>query len=100
MTLENSMLCWNPGGTVTVVPWPDTARLSENYACTGLACWGWFRRATPSTRKLHVFVEAMHLIIRDGCDPLVVNAALLVIDEYRDLCAQDMPGVPLRRMPA
>jgi len=39
-----------------------------------------------------VFVEAMHLIVRDRCDPQAVHRALLGLDEYRSGCSDDMPG--------
>ena len=35
----------------------------------------------------------MHLIVRDECDPMAVHRAMMKIDEYRDGCAGDMPGM-------
>jgi hypothetical protein len=36
-------------------------------------------------------IEAMHLIIRDGCDPLAVHLALMKVRQYRAICSDDMP---------
>lgn len=59
---------------------------------TGLACNMDMHKMTPEQIKTVCFVEAMHLIVRDGCDPLAVHKALLEVDEYRDGLAPDMPG--------
>ena len=39
-----------------------------------------------------MFIEAIHLIIRDKVDPVAVHNALLELDEYRDGLSSDMPG--------
>lgn len=93
-TAQQAMLCWNPGtDEVALAKWPDERGLSQRYAMTHLACWSYVRRATFDERKAIVFIEAMHLIIRDGCDPQAVHRALLGLEEYRDGCARDMPGL-------
>lgn len=58
------MLCWNPGGA-----------------------------AAPERLTAACFIESMHLIVRDGCDPMAVHRALLGVTEYRDRCAPNMPAV-------
>lgn len=102
MNAKNAMLCWNPESSeVALVPWPDRKGAGDKYACSTLACnfsgAGSTHHRTVEERKLIVFIEAMHLIIRDKVDPMAVHNALLDLDEYLDGCADDMPGVWERR---
>lgn len=88
------MLCWNPGtADVALVRHPDTQGKSRHYQMTALACNFAICEKTFEQRKAIVFIEAMHLIVRDQCDPMAVHRALLPLDEYLDGCALDMPGV-------
>ena len=89
------MLCWNPGTSeVAVVEWPDYARKSDKYEMSTLAC-NIFKPTTSTEKwKTIVFVEAMHAIVRDRCDPIAVHNALLHVAEYRSGLANDMPGGP------
>lgn len=97
-TAKTRMLCWNPGtDQVALAKWPDERGWSEPYLCTHLACWTHVRAASFEQRKAIVFQVAMTLIIRDGCDPQAVHRALLGLAEYRDGCAEDMPGLQERR---
>ena len=92
-TALDIMLCWNPGADVALIPWPDLTGASQRYECSTLACNAEFHKMTAEQRKLAVFVEAMHLIVRDKCDPQAVHGALLGLQEYRDGMAPDMPGL-------
>lgn len=93
MNAKNAMLCWNPGtAQVALVRWPDPERVSSAFEMSGLACYSAVQKMTFEQRKLVVFVEAMHLIVRDKCDPLAVHSALLALDEYQAGLACDMPG--------
>jgi hypothetical protein len=86
------MLCWNQNSAeVALVPWPDYARASDRYDCTGLACNKDVQRATFEQRKTIVFIEAWHLVIGDGVDPAAVHRALWPLDEYRAGLAADVP---------
>lgn len=58
---------------------------------SALACYAKVRRMTPAARRAMVFIEAMHLIVRDKCDPIAVHKALLKLTEYRSGLADDMP---------
>ena len=90
----NTMLCWNPGTSeVALVPWPDEGRQSEGYERTALACTSSVREMTVTERTAIVYIEAIHLIVRDKCDPMAVHAALLGLSEYADALAEDMPGL-------
>lgn len=87
----NTMLVWNPGTSdVKLVAWPDSDGRSYNFVMSSLACYSHFREASFEQRKCLVFIEAMHLIVRDRCDPVAVHNALLDLEEYRDGCADDM----------
>ena len=87
----NAILCWNPrSNEVALVPWPDTHGKSDHYMMTSLAVYTHVRESDFEQRKAIVFIEAMHLIVRDGCDPASVHGALLGLDEYRAGCAPDM----------
>lgn len=88
----NTMLCWNDRGDVALVPWPDTERRAQRLTKSGGAAYSAVRNASFDERKTRVFIDAVHLIVRDGCDPHVVHRALLGLDEYRDGLAEDMPG--------
>jgi hypothetical protein len=89
---KEAMLCWNPDSAdVTIVQWPDTHQLSDKYQRTSLACFSGFSKSRFEQRKTQIFIDAMHLIIRDGCDPMAVHKALLVLPEYQDGLAEDMP---------
>lgn len=91
---NEAILCWYPDSAkVKLVPFPDTRDECGDYPMTALACCDYVQRADFETRKKIVFIEAMHLIVRDGCDPLAVHRALLGLNEYRDGCALDMPGI-------
>lgn len=88
----NMILCWDAeSDRVKLVPWPDAVRESNEYDFSCLAPWTHVRQADFETRKKIVFIEAMHLIVRDKCDPLAVHSALLGLAEYRDGLSDDAP---------
>lgn len=91
---KTHMLCWNPGSAeVALIPWPDFRNLSEPYSRSSLAAFSDLHDMDFSERRAKVFVEALHLIVRDGCEPAAVHRALSALAEYRDGCADDMPGI-------
>lgn len=88
----NTMLLWNPEtGDVLLKDWPERDNRHPDYN-TGLACWTYMRKATFEQRKTMVFIEAMHLIVRDGIDASKLHSVLLGLEEYRAGCSADMPG--------
>lgn len=92
-TADKAMFCWNPGTSeVAVVRWPDDGNLSSLWECTGGACWDTWRAANFEQRKACLFIEAMHLIIRDKCDPSAVHKAFCCFDEYADGLSLDVKG--------
>jgi len=87
------MLLWNPEtGDVLLKPWPEVGGRHDDY-CSALACCMEVQKADFEQRKKIILIEAMHLMVRDGIDPQKLHAILLGLDEYRDACASDMPGV-------
>lgn len=100
MTAANSILEWNPGSDQVRVRYmgPDF-RDGTQFRMSGLAAYGHVQKVDFQQRKALVFIEAMHLIIRDKVDPMAVHRELLKLAEYRDGCSDDMPGmmVPSRR---
>ena len=89
---KTTMLCWNPhSDEVALFAWPDIQQLSRLYKRTSLACFTEFRKRNFEKRKAQIFIEAMHLIVRDGCSPAAVHKALLGLEEYQDGLAEDMP---------
>jgi hypothetical protein len=91
---KDVMLAWNPGtAEVALIRWPATRGEDRKYEMTALACNSDVQEATFEQRKTIVFIEAMHLIIADECDPFAVHSALLGLEEYVDGCAEAMPGV-------
>ena len=92
LNATNAILLWNPGTPqVEIRPLGDPG---VEFQMSGLGCYADVREMNFEQRKAHVFIEAVHLIVRDRCDPQAVHRALLALEEYRDGCASDMPGNP------
>ncbi len=91
----NTMLLWDPKtGNVVLQDWPETmVNMSTMSYRSGLACYPGVREASFEKRKAIIFIEAMHLIVRDGIDPNKLHKVLLGLEEYRDGCSSDMPGM-------
>lgn len=87
----NYMLCWNPhSAEVALVKHPDVTGASDRYRCTTLADWVTWRKLSRAERTQVIVCEALHLIIRDGCDPAAVHRALWPLEEYRSALASDV----------
>ncbi|MBC17055.1 MAG: hypothetical protein CL942_08390 [Desulfovibrio sp.] len=81
----NRMLCWNPGiDEIALVPWPDETMISAKYLSACLANHAHVQEMDFEQRKTLIFIEAMHMIIRDKCDPMAVHKTLCGLEEYRD----------------
>lgn len=92
MDYTNAMLCWTPNSDqVALVPWPDNIGRSRRYHRTGGAAFVYLQEGSFELRKLRVFIDAVHLIIRDHVDPQAVHKALYELDEYRDGLSEDFP---------
>jgi len=90
-SVKDTMLCWNPGtDQVKLFSWPDNGNLSRDYEYSGLAAYLRIQELDFEGRKAIAFIEAVHLIVRDKCDPVAVHNAMLELEEYRAGCAEDM----------
>ena len=78
---------------MALVSWPDARGLSSRYSHSEGACYAEVRKWSFEKRQTQVFIEAMHLIVRDGMPPGLVHGVLLGLEEYRNGCSNDMPGV-------
>lgn len=86
------MLCWNPDSDqVALVRWCGEYDRSIGYLMTDFACCSRYQEEPFEGRKTLVFIQAMHLIIRDRVDPMAVHRALLGLREYVDGLAPDVP---------
>lgn len=86
---KTAVLCWNPGtAEVALVRWGTGADL-DRFQMTGLAVYTNVHGLTFDQRKALVFIEAVHLIVRDRCDPRAVHRALLGLEEYQAGLAED-----------
>ena len=90
MNLTNTMICWDVGGEVALVPWPDKRGLSDKYQRSTGACYDVVRQGNFEQRKCRAFIDAMTLIVRDGCEPKEVHTAFMNIEEYVDGLPDDM----------
>jgi len=92
MNTKNSMLCWNNNSDeVKIIQCPDCNNLSKGYRNSTLACFSKYHKLKKEDAKKYVFIEAIHLIIRDNVNPIALHNELLKLEEYRDGCSDDMP---------
>ena len=92
LSSKDVMLCWTPRTRdVALIRWPDESGANRNYERSALACFSDFRKLSFEKRKAQIFIQALHLIVRDGCPSDAVHTALLGLEEYVDALADDMP---------
>lgn len=92
----NTVLYWLPAsGDVALAPL-GVKRVSLLGYRMSLACYAEFREATFEERKARLFIEFAHIVVRDGVDPVKLHELLLNLEEWRDGCAHDMPGIARR----
>ena len=95
--LTNAMIYWKPNSAdVRLVCWPlsedpDSLLVSLDmfYRSTG-ACYLWMRKESFEGRRTNAFITALHMIVRDKCDPMAVHQALMGLEEYVSGCADDL----------
>lgn len=97
MNLLNTMICFNRGGPVCLVPWPDSANRSGRFEMTVGACFADVRRMNFKQRQTYAFISAVQMVVAYGCAPAEVHEVFLDLDEYIDGLASDIPGVAERR---
>lgn len=92
MKAKEMMFCWKPNSDqIKVGLWPDKMRWSNSWPRSCGACYTHWQKMNSEQLKTILFIEAVHLIIRDRVDPDAVHREFYKIDEYRDGLAEDMP---------
>lgn len=94
-SIKEYMVIWTGDGRVCLQKWP--ARGQRLFKGAFESSWGAcdmeVQDATFEKCKTMIFIQAMHMIVRDKCDPQVVHCVLSELDEYQDGCSDDMPGI-------
>lgn len=90
ISLKNAMVAWNCARSgdarVAVIPHPDKydwTRHLKLSSTTG-ACWTVWGKWTTRQRLHKLYIEAWHMVCRDGVPPKAVHEAFMVIPEYRE----------------
>ena len=100
-SIKDYMVIWTTTGEVGLQLFPSNGRLFEHgWEKAWGACHNEIFKADFETRKALVFIQAVHMIVRDKCDPALVHRVLSELEEYRDGCADDMPGIAKLRYSA
>jgi len=89
-TLQNTVIHWNPNGSITTRPW------HKDTAYRYLYCWGACNAHVAQLdfegRQNELAIKFVHMIVRDGMEPSAVHVALRQLEEYRAFFA-DVPDV-------
>lgn len=92
MKAKECMFAWNPNSSeVDAGPWPDRTGWSNKYRMTGGATYSHVQSMSHKELVGYLFIEAMHLIVRDNVHPIAVHNAFCKIDEYREGLTEDVP---------
>lgn len=95
MKYAEVMIAWNPDtDQIRVGPGTDVSGWSDGYQCTVGACFSDTHKMTHEQLSWQVFMEFNAIVVAGEIEPKVAHRAFLVIDEYRQHCAPDLPGVP------
>lgn len=87
---KNQMLAWSPeSGEVRLISWPDMQRQSQGLM-TCLACDIETRQSNFEQRQTIVFIQAIHLIVRDKINPMKLHDVLMELEEYKQSISTDM----------
>ena len=65
MNLTNTMICWDMGGNVALVPWPDRRGASDKFQRSTGACYDVVRGGDFEQRKCRAFIDVVdrHAVI-------------------------------------
>ena len=97
--LEVAMLAWNSQrdnyggrepGKVMIVSWPDRDHDADKLVNSCLAPFSYWSTMSAAERLLQLYIEAFHIVLRDGVSPKAMHAALLVVPEYRESLSDDL----------
>ena len=91
---KEMMFIWRPNSDqVKVGPWPDNtgwAKHTVEYPMSSGACYSDWHDMSHEQLKTMLFIEAIHLIVRDRVDADSVHREFCKIDEYRDGLSGDL----------
>lgn len=89
-SVKDYMVIWTDKQQVGLQRWPAQNNLFCKFEMSWGACDAVVAKANFEKRKAMVFIQAMHMIVRDKCDPLLVHKVLMELEEYSDGCSDDM----------
>ena len=103
--LKHAMIAWNRAdsypryfqpGKIMVIPHPDKQGLCNHLRLqmTTGACWTAWSKWTKQQRLLQLYIEAWHIVSRDGVNQRDAHDALMVIPEFRDTLSEDFSFFP------
>lgn len=90
MRFGNCIYAWDHGGKIEVGPHPDKDGWSDKYTYTAGACYLASKNWSDRSKQLQIFIDFMHIVVRDKVNPQDVHRAFLLIDEYREALAEDV----------
>lgn len=94
MYQNNFMFAWTPEtNQIKVGEWPDKNKWSKPYKMTGGFCFFEVHDMTPEQLKTYLFIEAYHMIVRDGVCPEAVHNEMIKIEAFKDGLAEDFDTV-------
>lgn len=97
-SIKDYMIIWTDDGRVGLQRWPAVGHLFDGVGENSWgACNAEIGKASFAQRQAMVFIHAMHMIVRDKCDPSLVHRVLSELDECQDGCADDMPEIAKMR---
>ena len=88
VSISETVLCWDVGGRMELVPLGVLPRAWEPQR-TGGACYVGRFDGDLEDRKLKLAVDLITILVRDGVDPKVLHEAMQPVDEYRDMLPLD-----------
>ena len=90
MKAKEALIAWVPDSDkVRVGSMFNDLTWADEYQMTGGAAYAHVRKMSPDQAKTYLYITAVHLIVRDGVDPIAVHNAFFNINEYRDGLATD-----------
>lgn len=98
MEYKETMVAYNHGGPIVTGPWPDRTGWSDDYQSSVGACELRVQEANKEDRAIIILLDFHHAVVRDRVPVMDAHKAFMVIDEYRDMMACDVPDVEEYRL--
>jgi len=87
-SLKNTMICWNDGGPVALIPWPDVKDIGGYLFMSDGACYTSVRKMNLNRRRHVLFEIASKIVVEYNCNPTMVHDVLKELEEYSKPLAQ------------